>query len=272
MADSRGGAAGKTPPEARPSATILLVRDGATGLEVFMVQRHHQIDFATGAMVFPGGKLDPGDADPALAARCIDAPDATPELRALHVGAIRETFEEAGVLLARRAGREEIVGGDELRGIEERHRSAFNAGERTMSELVEAEDLTLACDLLVPFAHWITPVFMPKRFDTWFFLAAAPEDQLAIHDGGESVDSVWTTPAAAVAERDSGRRTIIFPTLMNVKKLGESASVADAFAAARSKPLVTVFPQVVDRDGEPHIQLPEDAGYEVTEAPISAIQ
>jgi 8-oxo-dGTP pyrophosphatase MutT (NUDIX family) len=249
---------------------VLLVRDGADGLEVFMVERHHQIDFATGALVFPGGQVDPSDADPALAERCAGAAlDAA--TRAIRVAAIRETFEESGVLLARRHGAHELVDAEALRGIEARHRAALAAGERRLGEIVAAEDLELALDLLVPFAHWITPVFMPKRFDTWFFLAAAPADQVALHDGHESVDSVWLTPAAAEAARRSGRRTIIFPTLLNLRKLGRAARVADALGNARREPIVTVLPRVVKRGETPTMVLPADAGYDVVEAPLAEL-
>jgi hypothetical protein len=113
---------------------------------------------------------------------------------------------------------------------------------------------------------------MPKRFDTHFYIAEAPPDHVAIHDGGESVDSVWTRPADAVAEEASGRRTIIFPTLMNVKKLGRSPTVAEALAAARREPIVTVFPKVEDREGVATMILPADAGYDITEAPVDELR
>jgi 8-oxo-dGTP pyrophosphatase MutT (NUDIX family) len=259
-------------PPALPSATILLVRDGGDGLEVFMVQRHHRIDFATGAMVFPGGKVDPDDADPALDARLAGADGHDATERSLREAAIRETFEESGVLLARPRGERALIDATRLRAIEDAHRDALNDGRRTMSEIARDEDLELAGDLLVPFAHWITPSFMPKRFDTHFFLAEAPPDHVAIHDGGESVDSVWTRPADAVAEEEAGRRIIIFPTMMNVKKLGRSPTVAEALAAARRDPIVTVFPQVEDRGGVPTMILPADAGYEITEAPVDDLR
>ena len=260
----------KTPPPPKPSATILLVRDGARGLEVFMVQRHHQIDFATGAMVFPGGKVDEADSDPALAALCDGA--VSDELRPIHAAAIRETFEECGVLVARNAGSRALVPGAQLAEIEQRHRAALNAGDRTLLQIVEAENLRLANDLLVHFAHWVTPVFMPKRFDTHFYLVAAPPDQVAVHDGGESVDSVWTSPADAEAERAAGRRTIIFPTLMQVRKLGRSNNVAAALSAARSAPVVTVLPHVEERGGEKMLVIPAEAGYDVTAAPLAELQ
>ena len=262
----------RNPPEAKPSATILLVRDGSAGLEVFMVQRHHRIDFATGAMVFPGGKLEPGDTSPSLRARCPGTDALSDEALAFRTCAIRETFEECGVLLAGPRGSGRLVDADELRAIESRHRAALDTHEIVLPDLVEAEDLELACDRLVPFAHWITPVFMPKRFDTHFFLVAAPADQIAVHDGNEGVDSVWTRPADAVAEAEAGRRTIIFPTLMNVKKLGESDSVETVLSAARAAPIVTVLPELVDTADGQRMRLPADAGYEVTEAPLEELR
>jgi 8-oxo-dGTP pyrophosphatase MutT (NUDIX family) len=261
-------------PEPRPprlSATVLLVRDGAHGLEVLMVERHHQIDFATGALVFPGGQVDAADGDAALAARCAGAGELDEAARALRVAAIRETFEEAGVLLARPRGEAALVGAERLRGIEARHRAALHARERTLAEVAAAEDLELACDLLVPFAHWITPVFMPKRFDTWFFVVAAPPDQVALHDGHESVDSVWITPSDAEAAQRAGRRTIIFPTLLNVRKLGRAHTVSDALANARGGPIVTVLPRVEKRGETPVMVLPEGAGYDVVEAPLAEV-
>lgn len=237
-----------------------------------MVQRHHEIDFATGAMVFPGGKVDPGDSDPALTARCDGLPEAGDDQRALRVAAIRETFEEAGVLLARPEGEDALVSGPRLRSLRRRWRDALNEGRADMPRLVAEERLRLACDLLTPFAHWITPAFMPKRFDTWFFLVPAPQDQLALHDGGESVDSAWIRPEDAVADAEAGRRTIIFPTLMNVKKLGRSASVAAALRTAGSRPIVTVFPRVENRAGELRMILPAEADYDVVEAPLDAVR
>jgi hypothetical protein len=176
------------------------------------------------------------------------------------------------VLLARRRGRPVLLTGPEELAIEERHRAALEAHEIVLGDLLRAEDIELACDLLVPFAHWITPEFMPKRFDTHFFLVAAPPDQVAVHDGRESVDSVWITPAAAVAEAEAGRRTIIFPTLQNVKKLGRAKSVADALAAARREPIVTVLPRVLKTERGMRFCIPPEAGYEFTEGPLEAMR
>jgi 8-oxo-dGTP pyrophosphatase MutT (NUDIX family) len=252
-----------------PSSTLLLVRDGASGLEVLMVERHRQIDFAPGAMVFPGGKLDDADAAPELHAHCrgIDGLDAAGI--ALRVGALREAFEECGVLLARVRGEEGIVPATRALGIERRHREAVHAGKTTLLRMVEEEDLELACDLLVPFAHWITPEGSPRRYDTHFFLVAAPRDQVAAHDGKESVDSVWISPPAAIAEEKSEKRTIVFPTLMQLRKLGHSGDIASALEAARGTPIVTVLPWVEPGEAGPTICIPEDAGYDLQRVPLA---
>jgi len=263
-------------PEAVPAATILLIRDGPPPdgeLEVFMVQRHHQIDFATGALVFPGGKVDPGDHDARLRAhsgpRAASLDEAALSVRA---AAIRETFEECGVLLARPRGQEQLVSAPRLAAIRERYREALEAHDLPLAQLVEEEDLELAVDTLVPFAHWITPEFMPRRFDTTFYLVAAPPDQLALHDGLESVDSLWTTVARARSDAQSGRRTIIFPTLMQLGKLGRSRTVADALAAARAEPVVTVLPRLErDDSGRRRMVLPAEAGYDLSWAPIESL-
>jgi 8-oxo-dGTP pyrophosphatase MutT (NUDIX family) len=247
-----------TAPAPRLAATILLVRDGRAGLEVFMVQRHHQIDFATGAMVFPGGKVEEADADPRLGGPAELAADA----RTVRAAAIRETFEECGVLLARPRGGGELVSAARLAELEARWRDELARDDASLPDLVLGEELELAFDRLVPFAHWVTPEMVPKRFDTHFFLAAAPPDQVALHDGRESVDSVWITPQAALAEAEAGRRTIIFPTLMNLNLLGLAASVDDALARARRAPVVTVRPTLARTpDGKPELRIPPEAGY-----------
>ncbi len=251
-------------PAPKLAATILLVRDGPSGLEVFMVQRHHQIDFATGAMVFPGGKVEAGDADPRLRERCAGVAGLDADALVVRIAAIRETFEECGVLLARPRGSAaaELVSATRLAELESRWRDKLNRDEAGMAELVDAEDLELALDRLVAFAHWVTPEVVPKRFDTHFFLAAAPPDQVALHDGGESVDSIWITPQAALAAAESGRRTIIFPTLMNLNLLGLASSAADALARARRSPVVTVRPTLARTpEGKPELRIPPEAGY-----------
>lgn len=253
----------KTIVPAVPAATIVLLRPAPPTFEMFMIVRHHQIDFASGALVFPGGKVDHGDADPQVAA-CCDGANADPTLRAIQVGAIREAFEECGVLLACPEGSRDLVDGARLAELDH-YRDLIHGGELTLLEFLEKESLRLACDRLVPFAHWITPEMMPKRFDTHFFLVAAPADHVAVHDGHESVDSVWIDPAQAVADANTGSRTIIFPTLRNIAKLAAADSVEDAISRARDQPVVTVMPWMEKRDDGTYLRIPEAAGYDISE-------
>lgn len=218
------------PATPRPASTILLLRDGPTGLEVFMVVRHHAIDFAGGALVFPGGRVE--EADAALG-------------EAFRIAAIREAFEESGILLARR--------GDSLLAEHSLPRDGdFHA-------LLAEHALTPATDALVHFAHWITPEDMPKRFDTHFFAAHAPPRQIGLHDGGEAVESIWINPAVAVAEADAGQRTLVFATRLNLLKLARFANAKEALAGAG--PVVTVKPEPFTDEKGRWIRIPEEAGY-----------
>ncbi|MDP3239825.1 MAG: hypothetical protein Q8M69_05310 [Reyranella sp.] len=127
--------------------------------------------------------------------------------------------------------------------------------------MVEAEDLEIATELMTPYAHWITPTFVPKRFDTWFFLAEAPEDQIALHDGSESTDSVWIGPQEAIEEAKAGKRTLVHATTKNLELLAEGKTVAGAIAAASARKIVTVLPWVEVKDGKKFLHIPEGAGY-----------
>jgi len=251
-----------------PAATILLLRDGLDGLEVFMVVRHHQIDFASGALVFPGGKVDPLDSLDSVRARADGAEELNDWEFAMRVAAIREAYEESGVLLARPEGSRELVDAQRLASLVTT-RVALNKGEIGIGDVLSMEGLRLALDLLTPFAHWITPKMMPKRFDTRFYLVAAPKDHLAIHDGSESVDSVWIRPADALEEARAGTKTIIFPTRVNVQKLGRHRTVNAALEAARASTIVTVEPRLERREDGPLLCIPAEADYDVTEEPIS---
>ena len=245
-----------------PAATILMLRNGATGLEVFMVVRHHQIDFASGALVFPGGKVDAGDGE--VRSFCEGVDDSDDTTVSLMVGAIREDFEECGILLARTKGESSVVSSERLERLEH-YRDPLNKGEISISQFLEKENLVLACDLLQPFAHWITPDMMPKRFDTHFYLAVAPEDHVAIHDGHESVDSVWISPSDALTGADDGRYTIIFPTRLNIEMLSESESVETAMEMAVERPIVPVLPWMDKREDGVYLCIPPEAGYQISE-------
>jgi 8-oxo-dGTP pyrophosphatase MutT (NUDIX family) len=245
----------------RMASTVLLARDGSKGIEVFMVKRHHKIDFASGAMVFPGGKVDDDDNDPALKLYSRGGDTMSAEQFSLAVAALRETFEECGVLLARPRGSDDLVSAERLVDLEP-WAVRMRDNEATMLEFIEAENLDLALDLLVHFAHWVTPPLMPKRFDTHFYLVAAPVDQIAVHDGSESVDSVWADPAQTIAAANANEVTLVFATRMNLTKLAFSKSTEEAMAAARTAPRVMVTPKLLSfEDGVRKLEIPEEAGY-----------
>jgi 8-oxo-dGTP pyrophosphatase MutT (NUDIX family) len=218
----------------RLAATVLLVRDGPEGLQVFMVARHRQIEFASGALVFPGGKVDPEDH--ALAGEGDD--------RVSRVAAIRETYEECGVMLARPRG-----GG------------ALSASTAPFHERLKGEDLELSLDALIPFAHWITPPILPKRFDTRFYIVAAPADQSAAHDGGEAVDSVWIEPRRALEEAAKGRYALVLPTRLNLELLGQSATAAEALAASAERRVLPIEPIAEKTETGYRMHIPVEAGY-----------
>lgn len=247
----------------RPASTMLLLRDGVEGMEVFMVVRHHQIDFASGALVFPGGSVDADDHLIANNAALYDGSSGFDAVAlAFRIGAVRETFEECGILLARTKGSNALVTAARADEVAAAHRTALNAGERKFSEILTAEGIVVALDLLVPFAHWITPVGMPKRFDTHFYLAVAPADQIGAHDGTESVDSIWVRPNAAVEGARTGKFKLVFATERNLIKLGKRNSTAASLDAARRERVVTVCPEVVRGETSRQLRIPADAGYD----------
>ena len=251
-----------------PAATVVILRDGRDGIEVFMVVRHREIDFASGALVFPGGKVDAGDAHAAWADLAPGAP-VLPD-RAFVVAAARETFEEAGLVLARRRGAQSLLDAEAAHRMVESHRPLLLAAQTTFLDVVRAEDLLLATDLMVPFAHWITPERVPKRFDTHFLLVAAPVDQLGAHDGGESVEGFWIAPRQALRDAEAGARTLVLPTQMNLIKLARYATVAEAVAVTRASPIVTVTPRIERTATGRKLHIPAEAGYGVTEVLVPA--
>ncbi len=247
----------------RTAATVLLLRDGKSGMEIFMVQRHHAIEFASGALVFPGGSVDPGDHEIAAAV------DLSPNRESFDVTAasiriagIRETFEESGILLARPRGSDALVSAKQLAAIEPQ-RSALDEGKVTFAEILRESALVPATDLLVPFAHWITPINLPKRFDTHFLVAMAPPDQIGRHDGKEFLNSIWLSPKEALDGAASGRFTLPFPTIRNLVKLDKLRTAQAALDHARMTPVVTVLPEMTKReDGGVRLHIPAKAGYD----------
>jgi 8-oxo-dGTP pyrophosphatase MutT (NUDIX family) len=253
-------------PEIKPAATILLLRD-QPGFEVLMVKRHHQIDFASGALVFPGGKSHAGDHDPAWAEHVLGWEAFDGEQRGLRIAAIREVFEEAGILLAQRRNGEPIGGEACPMDV----RQAVDAGSVRFLDVVCGLEARLDLGALTTFARWITPPLTPKRFDTWFYVVKAPDDQLAACDGRETVDAEWIAPAEALRLAEAGARKVIFPTRMNLKLLAEAGGAADAVARAEGRELVTVQPQIQQRPHGRVLVLPPDAGYGVVEEKLENV-
>jgi 8-oxo-dGTP pyrophosphatase MutT (NUDIX family) len=253
----------------RPASTILLLREGAGAaegrgeIEVFMMVRHYEIDFASGALVFPGGSVEKGDheiiARPELYSGGEGCDAAGLSFR---IAAIRETFEESGILLARARGSKALIDATRAAEIESGSRVALSESKTTFLTVLTENGLVLALDELVPYAHWITPIGMPKRFDTWFFLAAAPPAQVGAHDGRESTDSIWLSPREALAGGESGRFKLPFPTTRNLVKLGKQASVKAALEDSRGKPVVTVMPVITNLNGGRQLRIPPEAGYD----------
>lgn len=246
----------------RPSATVMIARDGDDGIEIFMVARDRQVDFASGAVVFPGGKVDPDDHVDAWTDAISGLPASGP-LSQYWIAAIRETFEESGLLIAERQGGVRLSAGD-VADIGAAHRGRLLEGSVTFSELARSLDLVPAFGDMVHFAYWVTPVTMPKRFETHFFLVHAPEDHVATHDGQEAVRSFWISPRALIEEAKAGRQVLVPATWANLELLAENACVADALDAARGRSIVPVMPVVEKADGGIVIKIREDAGYPTT--------
>ncbi len=224
------------------SATVLLLRDDP--FEVLLVSRAARGAFAS-ALVFPGGAIDPEDHEPGWREVVEDFDAVADEERPLRVGAIRELWEETGILL----------GGPE---VPVRNGQPFRTALQSATPRVRLDALTR-------FARWITPVTEPRRFDTHFYLALAPAGQDAVPDGSETLAAEWMPPGRAVELAQSGERPIIFPTMMNLALLAESASGEDAIAAAISRRRVTVQPDIfLGDDGERHIRIPSESGYPIS--------
>jgi 8-oxo-dGTP pyrophosphatase MutT (NUDIX family) len=261
--------------EVRDAATVMLVRDGTDGrLEVFMLRRNLNSDFVGGAYVFPGGAVDDADRHADLEAICEGRSDAEASALlgldppegglAYWVAAIRESFEEAGVLLAydRDGTIVDLRDPDE----EERfsiHRKAVDTGERRLIEVCAEEGLRLAVDGMHYWSHWITPVGPPRRYDTRFFIAAAPIGQSPLHDDRETIANEWINPAVALERHRTGEFDMIFPTIKNLEALSRFETAAEALAAAAAiEKVPAILPRVVQDGDGMRILLPGDPGYD----------
>ncbi|MDQ1485305.1 MAG: hypothetical protein QOJ62_998 [Actinomycetota bacterium] len=231
------------PAPASPSATVILMRDrkgsdGGGGLEVFLQRRVPAMAFAPGVHVFPGGVVDPTDYPPDG-----DLPSA------FVTAAVRETFEETGVLLAARAGGS-TQASEPLEQVLEDERLALLAHDTTLSDVLRRHSLVIAADALRPWAHWVTPDFEPRRYDTRFFVALLPGHQATREVGGESDAVDWVTPAAALAAQERREWLLMVPTEVTLRDLAAHTSAASAFEAAATRRVRRLRP-VLDLDVDP---------------------
>lgn len=257
-------------PSIAPAATVILVRE-TPGLEVLMVRRHADMAFGASAWVFPGGKVAEADADErwfSLLAHGEGGAVRHDDV-AYRIAAAREAFEECGVLLARSA--DGATCAEAVRDRLNPQRQAVEADPSVFRDLIAGNDLRLDITTLTPFAHWVTPAFEKRRYDTRFYLVRTPEGQSAAHDGREAVAHVWATPAALLEARRRGEAKLMFPTRLNLELLAAANSISDLVEGARRRPHVVVSPEIVERDGRRYLRIPEEAGYSVVEEAIENV-
>ncbi len=260
------------------AATVILLRDGATGPEVFLMRRHLNQSFMGGAYVFPGGRVDPGDDDPALEGvlfgsdGCGSVNPAQASFwgevpsRTIHVAAIRETFEEAGVIFGRDETGELVIPGSKV--LKERLeilRGQLNAGAVTLCEIASQLAVRFDPGMLVPYARWITPEIEKKRFDTRFFLAVLPEGLEPVHDNRELTDSRWITPGDALGKHGCGELLLMPPTLKTIEEIGDFSSISELLDFARARMIYPILPQAFVRGDCFGVLLPHDPEYTITD-------
>jgi 8-oxo-dGTP pyrophosphatase MutT (NUDIX family) len=239
----------------RRAATVMLLKDGPAGTVVHMLRRRSSMAFAGGAYAYPGGGVDPRDdehqihwAGPTRAwwAARLEVDETTAQ--AIVCAAVRETYEEAGVLLAGPTA--ESVVGDTTGAEWEADRAALVARELSFAEFLERRGLVLRSDLLGAWTRWITPEFEPRRYDTWFFVAALPEGQRTRNASTEADRTVWIRPQDAADGYDKGELLMMPPTLATLRQLTAYGTAADALAAAPERDLTPVLAQARLVDGE----------------------
>ncbi len=245
--------------EPKPASTVVVVRDDPGGYEVLLVRRNDTVAFMAGAHVFPGGRVDAGDATTGLSGwseglvavpRFHDLSEA--EETAYRVAAIRELVEEAGVLIARPANGSEVTP-DVIAQVR-----AAVAGGGSLAASAHYHGLRLCLDAFVALAHWVTPEVEPRRYDTRFFLTTLPDGQTAEHDAGETTELRWMRPADAVASCERGEMLLPPPTWTTLKQLVRCSSLADVYAWARAKPIVRVQPNLIRDERQTMLMLPGD--------------
>lgn len=252
----------------KDAATVILVRENDSTLEVFCVERHPKSGFLGGAIVFPGGKLDDADGAQtwttlasAPSARTRSFTETDERARAFAVAACRETLEEAALLLAKPSGASAPATNDEVAKLQ----SDIAGDAKALAMFLEQRGLALDLGALVPFSRWITPIAEGRRFDARFFLARAPEGQTGAHDTRETVSSFWAPPSAVLARFLAGEVQLAPPTHATLAVLAEHGSIDRAFAYAADACLDPICPLLVQYDGTVALALPGDPAHEVRE-------
>ena len=257
-------------PELRYASTVILVRDSENGVEMLLQERSGKSESFSGAFVFPGGKVDLHDADKeyeTLYSGHTD-PDASAILGvpkyglAYWMGGIREVFEEAGILLAYdKSGKIVSFNSPSIKQRFIEYRDALNKGEMNLLEICREEELTLATDQMYYYSHWVTPIVMPRRFDTRFFICRAPAEQEPIIDNHEVVSQCWINPAEALRKQREEGFQIFFPTIKNIQGLtGHEQSQSLLEAVAQFRDLPRILPIKAEKEGAPPL-IPGDEGY-----------
>lgn len=238
---------GWTAPPAVPAATVVLLRDGADGLEALLMRRPSTMAFAPGMSVFPGGRVDlEQDGRPPVRGDLLTGTWGQADLaRRIMVAGVRETFEEAGVLLAVDAAGQAPVPDAAWAG----DRAASVAGG-AFPEVLSRRGLHVEARLLVPIAHWITPEMEGRRFDTRFLAAALPDGQEVDRHETETDHAAWVTPRDALAAYAAGRMPMLPPTVAVLADLAAHATVAEALAWAATRTILPLLPQAQMRDGQ----------------------
>ena len=251
-----------------PAATVTLVRDAPRGVEVLMLQRSLSLAFMPGVHVFPGGALDAADDSPVLQARCVGLDDAAAS-RALGlehgglaywIAAIREAFEEAGILLAYDARGEMVSLNGAAAERYRAHRQALDEGRSDFTQFVLGEGLRFAVDRLRYFGHWITPVGSPRRYDTRFFLAVTPAGQEVRHDNREAIAHAWVQPREALELCAREAINMRLPTIRTLERFAACSTAAELIAVVASSPAVRALLPRMTRDGRS--VLPGEPGYD----------
>ncbi len=253
----------------RPAATVTLVRDTPHGFEVLMMQRNFQSVFMPGMHVFPGGAVDQHDSSAAIAALCSGLDDADASRRlgiasgglAYWIAAIRESFEEAGILLACDSSGATVTLDDAVRAERfHSYRKRVEHGEHPLSDMLCDEGLRLPLQHMTYFSHWITPVGAPRRYDTRFFVAHAPQAQQPLHDNRETINHVWVRPAEALSLHKQKKFDMRTPTVHTLRLFAEHDSVATLIQRLQALGDVPVIEPRIAKNGRR--LLPGDAGYE----------